>query len=88
MALRLNKLGFHVIAGCLDPTSGQSRTLLIKCVDINRMKLVKLDVTNHHDVMNCLHTVRSMFNDGKLTLHALINNAGVKETLRAVQQQS
>ena len=75
-ALRLNKAGFYVIAGCLNPDSDNSQRLMLDCQDKSRMQIVKLDVTSAEDIQNVKSTVEEVVREKSLQFYALVNNAG------------
>lgn len=69
---RLDRLGCHVIAGCL--TEKGEDELRKECSD--RLLTVKLDVTRPEDVRNAFDFVKSKLPSGK-GLWAVLNNAGI-----------
>lgn len=75
LAKKLNKLGFTVIAACLD--SKASEKLVLETVFPQRMLVTKLDVTRDQDVQNCYDAVVQMLHNNGIQLWAIVNNAGV-----------
>ncbi|BFZ14161.1 hypothetical protein BsWGS_17200 [Bradybaena similaris] len=72
-ALHLDKLGFHVFAGCLE-MGGEGERELVKSAS-NRLQTFAMDVTNGQQVMEGAQFVASRL-QGKV-LHGVVNNAGI-----------
>lgn len=76
-------LGFFIFAGCLDPNS--SGILELKSLEslessdrINRIHFVQLDITRKESIENAVIHLDDFLNKNpELSLHCLINNAGV-----------
>lgn len=72
----MNKLGFHVFAGCLS-VGGNAKSLVNKASNKQRMQLIKLDVTSTEDITAAKETVTKTLSEKSLELHGLVNNAGI-----------
>uniref|UniRef100_A0A0B7B0L5 11-beta-hydroxysteroid dehydrogenase type 2 n=1 Tax=Arion vulgaris TaxID=1028688 RepID=A0A0B7B0L5_9EUPU len=75
-ALHLDKLGFHVFAGCLYMGAEGERKLVTSSSD--RLQTFPMDVTNVQQVQEAAQFVTDRL-QGKV-LHGLINNAGILMT--------
>jgi len=74
-AKRLSSIGFHVFAGCLNPScKGADKLSLLKNITV-----VELDVTKETSVNGCYDVVQEQLSKRGLTLHGVVNNAGVAE---------
>lgn len=71
LAIKCDKLGFHVFAGVLDPNGCGAEQLLHECS--SKLKIVKLDVTVAEDVTQALDQIKR----SELPLWAVVNNTGV-----------
>ena len=74
LAITAHKLGFHVIATCLDIFGYGSVLMKEKYPDII---IAQMDVTKPSDIENVLHIVKDHLEQTHTCLWALINNAGV-----------
>jgi NAD(P)-dependent dehydrogenase (short-subunit alcohol dehydrogenase family) len=75
-SIALNKLGFFVFSGVLDPESEGSKALSQQ----ENIRVIKMDVTNSEEVLSAVATVESFLTDntfGIKELHSIINNAGI-----------
>lgn len=68
---KLDSYGFNVFAGVLFPDSESADKLRANCSE--RLKVVKLDVTNAEDVKNVVKEIEV----SNLELWAVLNNAGI-----------
>ncbi|CAL1526322.1 unnamed protein product [Lymnaea stagnalis] len=73
LAERLDKMGYHVFAGCLAPDREGARSLKESTSD--RLRIVPIDVTDDFQVEQAVKYVKD--NIGENELWALVNNAGV-----------
>uniref|UniRef100_A0A0B7BBX8 Uncharacterized protein n=1 Tax=Arion vulgaris TaxID=1028688 RepID=A0A0B7BBX8_9EUPU len=73
LAERLDKMGYHVMAGCLAPDREGARSL--KESTSERLKIVPLDVTDDFQVSRAVMFVKENIGDNQLW--AIVNNAGV-----------
>ncbi|XP_057379581.1 D-beta-hydroxybutyrate dehydrogenase, mitochondrial-like [Daphnia carinata] len=74
MAIAAEKLGFHVIATCLD-LKGYGANFMQQ--NYPNIFVVQMDVTKPTDIENVLQIVKDNLQNTETTLWALINNAGV-----------
>lgn len=74
MALSTAKLGFRVIATCLNR---DNPNVVLSLVDNPSIHVLELDVTKTQDVESVKRCVESYLLEHNLTLWAVINNAGV-----------
>lgn len=82
-ALRLNKRGFHVFAGCLDPDGDGSRLLRKSCLHPARLEVLAIDVTKEkgeRSLTSALQRITDSLATHGLVLHAIVNNAGIGYT--------
>ena len=77
MAIKLNSIGYHVFAACLEPNGSNAQSLLNKVKDSSKLDLVKVDVTKPDDLIKARDFVRKTMTENELQLHAIVNNAGV-----------
>ncbi|KAI1305982.1 Retinol dehydrogenase 7 [Halotydeus destructor] len=77
LAHKLNKLGFHVFAGCLDRDSKGAAELSTTAHNRRLMHVIEMDVTNDNHILNCRQVVDAELAKKSLQLHAVVNNAGV-----------
>ncbi|XP_069689218.1 short-chain dehydrogenase/reductase family 9C member 7-like [Periplaneta americana] len=75
LAMKLDKLGVMVFAGCLFP-EGDGASLLKKSCS-NRLKVIQLDVTKDDQVEKALEAVTSTLQNKSQNLWAVVNNAGI-----------
>lgn len=80
-ALRANKLGFFVFAGCLNPETSRLQLMSLSH-DPSKMMVLELDVTKPEHVDNCFDIVKETLkgsheNSTELKLHGLVNCAGI-----------
>lgn len=68
---KLDSYGFHVFAGVLSTESESAEKLRNNCS--NRLKVIKLDVTQVEDVRNAVQLIEA----SGLDLWAVLNNAGI-----------
>ncbi|XP_059156838.1 17-beta-hydroxysteroid dehydrogenase type 6-like [Physella acuta] len=73
LAERLDRIGYHVFAGCLAPDREGARSLKESTSD--RLHIVKVDVTDDFQVEQAVKYVKD--NIGVNELWAVVNNAGV-----------
>lgn len=73
LAQKLDHIGFHVFAGCLQPA--QEGALELQRLCSKRLEIIDLDVTNNNSVVSAAELVRTTL-DGK-ELWAVVNNAGI-----------
>ncbi|CAG2118196.1 unnamed protein product, partial [Medioppia subpectinata] len=59
LAIRLNEIGFHVYAGCLDPQGSGAEDLRTKCKHESAMCVLELDVTRDDHIDRCFHIIES-----------------------------
>lgn len=72
-AVRLNQMGFSVIASCLNAKDSEEK--LKKGAKFpHKMHVLQLDVTNQQQLNQALIAVRQLTDD---KLYALVNNAGI-----------
>lgn len=82
-ALELNKLGYHVFAGCLIPDGDGAKDLKKKAVKKHALTVLKLDVTKEEDITAANEVVKNFLSDssnGVSDLHSIVNNAGIMFT--------
>lgn len=77
MALDLNETGFTVFAGCLFPDEEAAQSLLSKCRDPKKMRIVPVDVTSESSISGACEVVEKSLRENCLTLWSLVNNAGI-----------
>lgn len=79
-SIELNRLGFFVFSGCLDP-NGKGATELKKFApQSNRIVTLPMDVTSQDQISAAYEKVQSVLNDpssGVTELFAIVNNAGI-----------
>lgn len=75
-ALRLNKLGYHVFAGCLKLELSESG-LMEDAASHQKMTVLQLDVTKRQEVVAAYEKVQEILARDGLHLHAIVNNAGI-----------
>ncbi|XP_014667755.1 PREDICTED: estradiol 17-beta-dehydrogenase 2-like [Priapulus caudatus] len=73
LAIKLDKLGFHVFAGCLLPEKEGATSLRQTCS--NKLQVVHVDVTSEQLVNEALTAVQQALNGNELW--AIVNNAGI-----------
>ncbi|XP_033749157.1 17-beta-hydroxysteroid dehydrogenase type 6-like [Pecten maximus] len=73
LAMRLDKLGFSVFAGCLAPSREGARKL--EEDSSGRIKVMELNVTDDFHVRSAVRFVKENLGDN--TLWACVNNAGI-----------
>ncbi|CAL1544397.1 unnamed protein product [Lymnaea stagnalis] len=73
LALKLDKMGFQVFAGCLV-VGGEGERSLVKAAS-SRLSTLQMDVSNQEQVQQAAETVAERL-EGKV-LHGVVNNAGV-----------
>lgn len=73
LAERLDKMGYHVFAGCLAPDREGARSL--KESTSERLRIVPIDVTDDFQVEQAVKYVKDNIGDNELW--AVVNNAGV-----------
>ncbi|KAK3871739.1 hypothetical protein Pcinc_023133 [Petrolisthes cinctipes] len=74
LALHLDKLGFRVVAGCLDVESDGAKKL--KGSASSRLTVLNLDVTSHTQLTTTAKALKDIIPTGEV-LWGLVNNAGV-----------
>lgn len=74
VALKLDKLGFYVIAACLTEAAVKELNSFLR----GRGRAIRCDITSANDVREVESVVTSLCT-GSLRLHALVNNAGIHE---------
>ena len=77
LAFKLNQLGFHTIAICLNTNSEGAKQLVNRVVFPNRLSVIQMDVRDDSQIDLSFETISSILRDNGLKLWALINNAGV-----------
>ncbi|CAG2107428.1 unnamed protein product [Medioppia subpectinata] len=77
LALRLNEIGFHVYAGCLDPQGSGAEELRTKCKHESAMCVLELDVTRDDHIDRCFHYIALHLQTHGYELWSVVNNAGV-----------
>nr|CAB3225316.1 D-beta-hydroxybutyrate dehydrogenase, mitochondrial-like [Phallusia mammillata] len=75
LAVRLDKLGLHVFAGCLSDKAAAELTE--QCS--SRLNAIKMDVTKPSEVKNALRLVKKFLGDKPLW--GLVNNAGIQNAV-------
>jgi NAD(P)-dependent dehydrogenase (short-subunit alcohol dehydrogenase family) len=73
LAVTLDKMGYHVFAGCLAPDREGARSLKESTSD--KLKIVPVDVTDDFQVLQAVKFVKDNIGDNQLW--AVVNNAGV-----------
>lgn len=76
-ALHLNKVGFTVFAGCLNPEGEGGISLQQNCKDLDRMHVIRFDVTSDADIQQVYERIESHTKKTGEELKCLINNAGI-----------
>ncbi|XP_073239410.1 retinol dehydrogenase 7-like [Porites lutea] len=71
-AIRLDKMGVHVLATCLTKEGEQS----LKSVTSDRLKTFQMDVTNSQQIKDVYEKVKEILPSGQ-GLWGLVNNAGI-----------
>lgn len=74
MAITAEKLGFHVIATCLNLYGNGANFMRENFPNIS---IVPMDVTKPVDIENALQIVKDNLQNTQTTLWSLVNNAGV-----------
>ncbi|XP_069682626.1 D-beta-hydroxybutyrate dehydrogenase, mitochondrial-like isoform X2 [Periplaneta americana] len=75
-ALHAHKLGFIVIAGCLNVHGEGAQQLQNLCLE--RLHIIQLDVTNTTSIESAVQSVETILKENpKFQFHTLMNNAGV-----------
>lgn len=77
LALRLDSLGFHVYATCLDVESKGAVELITRCS--SRLTLMKMNVSNDQEIRLVVEEIKTRvttMTDG-LKLWAVVNNSGI-----------
>ncbi|KAI1290333.1 D-beta-hydroxybutyrate dehydrogenase, mitochondrial [Halotydeus destructor] len=77
LALQLNKLGYHVFAGCLFEDGEGAKALKAEAANPRSMQVLSMDVTSYRDVAQCKGLIANVLINQQLTLHGLVNNAGI-----------
>uniref|UniRef100_A0A3B4BDZ6 Uncharacterized protein n=1 Tax=Periophthalmus magnuspinnatus TaxID=409849 RepID=A0A3B4BDZ6_9GOBI len=75
LARALDRKGFVVFAGCLQPEGAGAQNLVRLCS--SQLRLLKLDVTLEQDVQNAKKTIEA--NLPEKGLWAVVNNAGISD---------
>uniref|UniRef100_A0A8C6TML7 Zgc:113142 n=1 Tax=Neogobius melanostomus TaxID=47308 RepID=A0A8C6TML7_9GOBI len=75
LAVALDRRGFTVFAGCLQPEAAGAQSLTRLCT--SRLRILKLDVTSEQDVQLARKTVQD--NLPEKGLWAVVNNAGISD---------
>ena len=76
LAARLDSLGFHVYATCLDVQSQGALELVQKCS--SRLTITQVDVSNEDEIRKVAEEVkRKVTSRDNLKLWAVVNNAGI-----------
>ncbi|KAB7503761.1 D-beta-hydroxybutyrate dehydrogenase, mitochondrial [Armadillidium nasatum] len=75
LAVRLDKLGFKVYAGCLFPEGEGAK--LLKEETSERVKVIRIDVTNDDTIQKAYKRVKTDLDESQGRLWALVNNAGI-----------
>ncbi|KAK0058103.1 17-beta-hydroxysteroid dehydrogenase type 6 [Biomphalaria pfeifferi] len=73
LAVRLDRMGYHVFAGCLAPDREGAKSL--KDAASDRLHIVPIDVTDDFQVLQAVKYVKDHI--GENQLWAIVNNAGV-----------
>ena len=76
-ALILNRLGYHVFAGCLDAKSESAASLSREAASHQNMTVLQLDVTKGQEIIAAHDKVCKILQQRNMYLHAIINNAGI-----------
>jgi NAD(P)-dependent dehydrogenase (short-subunit alcohol dehydrogenase family) len=77
LALKLNELGFYVIATCLNVECTGAQHLTNKSVFPHRISVIKLDVTQDLEVIQTYDEISQILLTNNLELWSLVNNAGI-----------
>lgn len=77
LAFKLNRLGFHTIALCLDVNGDGVKQLVERVVFPNNLSLLQVDVTDDSMIEKSFGDITHILKDKNLKLWALVNNAGV-----------
>ncbi|XP_022308697.1 D-beta-hydroxybutyrate dehydrogenase, mitochondrial-like [Crassostrea virginica] len=72
---RLDKIGFTVFAGCLDPEGEGAKALKDNCSE--NVHIVKLDVTKEEDIQQARAYIEKVHEDTGCGLWGVVNNAGI-----------
>ncbi|KAK3085417.1 hypothetical protein FSP39_002989 [Pinctada imbricata] len=75
LAKRLDKLGIHVMASCLDAKGEGATSLGVVCS--KRLIVIGLDVSCDRSVEDAKDEVTRYLNESKTELWAVVNNAGI-----------
>ncbi|XP_072304420.1 D-beta-hydroxybutyrate dehydrogenase, mitochondrial [Eucyclogobius newberryi] len=75
LARALDRRGFVVFAGCLQPEGAGAQSLARLCS--SQLRLLKLDVTQEQDVQQAKETVQAILPEKGLW--AVVNNAGISD---------
>ncbi|KAI1303694.1 17-beta-hydroxysteroid dehydrogenase type 6 [Halotydeus destructor] len=75
LATKMDAIGFHVFAGCLNVNS--SGAIKLRRNASSRLQVVPLDVTEEKNIDNVIESLRSSMAARGTRLWALVNNAGV-----------
>jgi NAD(P)-dependent dehydrogenase (short-subunit alcohol dehydrogenase family) len=78
-AIRLNKLGFQVFAGCLKSDSDGAGLLRSNVIYPEKLHVLQMDITKDDDVTQCRDEVIAELAKSNRKLHAIVNNAGVAD---------
>lgn len=77
--MKLNSEGFHVFAGCLDSQSDGAKLLNNESAHPTEITILQLDVTKGDDLRKADVQVRSVLQEKNLSLHSIVNNAGIMD---------
>lgn len=76
----MNAAGFYVYATCLNPNGKGGQILQTQCSNPERMRVVKMDVTNEEDIDRVLEEVKGDVGNNNGELWGLLNNAAIPRT--------
>lgn len=76
-ALRLNAVGFDVIACCLQPDADGAASLRSRAAFPEKLMVVALDVTSNASVGDAEKIVKEHLKKRGVELWAVVNNAGI-----------
>lgn len=79
-SIELNRLGFHVFAGCLNSNGKGAQDLLRFAPDPDRIEIIQMDVTNSDEISAAYDRVEKVLqapSSGAKELFAIVNNAGI-----------